>query len=98
MSAYIDVTISCRVWDAQALWDRAVAHLEGEGIEYESIMEMLGTRINPQVDACLIMLLGAGRVAAWVVEEPGVEAARDEIERLRAEARDARAALAAICP
>lgn len=42
--------------------------------------------------------LGAGRVEASVVEEPGAEVARDEIERLRAEARDARATLAAVCP
>lgn len=57
MSAYIDVTITCKVWDAQLLWDRAVAHCEGEGMDYDQIMKTLGTRFNPDVGACLIMLL-----------------------------------------
>lgn len=94
MSAYIDVTISCKVWDAQALWEKACAYLKGENLEPDTI----GTRDNPDVGACLIMLLDRSEhLDGADIEESSTEA-RDEIERLRAEARDARAALAAICP
>lgn len=52
----IDVTISCRVFDPQALWDKAHARAVIEGHDGESVGVCLGTRDAPDMGGCLQMI------------------------------------------
>lgn len=59
MTQEIAVTITCRVFDAEALWAKARDHLVDcgnlePGADGDSV---IGTRDDPDLGACLIMLL-----------------------------------------
>lgn len=58
-SDYVDVTITCTVWDRAALWRKARDYLieansMDEGATEDSV---IGSESAPHVGACLIMLL-----------------------------------------
>lgn len=59
MAEIITVNITCRVTDPQALWTKARDHLvECNNLEPDSEGDdVIGTRDDPDVPNCLIMLL-----------------------------------------
>jgi hypothetical protein len=62
MTTEASVTLHCRVHDEQVLWCAAYGRYEQENgtQDQADVEEMLGTKAEPDVGACLQMLLDPG--------------------------------------
>ena len=58
-----DIALTIAVPDPARLWDEAMAHLRGSGLDLEEILETIGDRADPQIEDCLAVLLLPDRIA-----------------------------------